>query len=94
MRRQGVEAFDSTVARIEALRGRGRKIAYVSSSRNCRPVLEQARLTGLFDATVDGKIWWEHLAGKPMPDTCLRAAALLAAKPAPAVVIEARSPGP
>jgi len=89
VRRQGVEVFDSTVALIEALRARGRKIACVSSSKNCRPVLERAKLTGLFDAIVDGNdLEREQLAGKPAPDTYLRAAALLAAKPEEAAVIE------
>lgn len=70
MRRHGVEVFESTVALIEALRARGRKIACVSSSNNCRPVLERAKLTGLFDAIVDGNdLEREQLAGKPAPDT-------------------------
>ena len=89
MRRHGVEVFESTVALIEALRARGRKIACVSSSNNCRPVLERAKLTGLFDAIVDGNdLERKRLAGKPAPDTYLRAAALLAAKPEEAAVIE------
>jgi hypothetical protein len=74
--------FECTVALIEALRATGRKIACVSSSKNCRPVLGQAELTSLFDAIVDrNDLVREKLAGKPASDTYLRAAALLAAEP-------------
>lgn len=89
MARDGVEVFDGTVRLIEALRGKGRKIGCVSSSKNCRPVLERAGLTALFDAIVDGNdLEREHLAGKPAPDTYLRGAALLGAAPPHAAVIE------
>lgn len=85
----GVQVFDGTVALIRALRAKNRKIACVSSSKNCRPVLEQAGLIELFDAIVDGNdLEHLHLAGKPAPDTYLRGAALLAASPDRAAVIE------
>jgi alpha,alpha-trehalose phosphorylase len=71
------------------LRASGRKIACVSSSKNCRPVLGQAELTSLFDAIVDrNDLVRERLAGKPAPDTYLWAAALLAAEPGEAAAIE------
>lgn len=89
MHRDGVQVFDGTIALIKALRARGRRIACVSSSKNCRPVLELAGLIGLFDAIVDGNdIEQEHLTGKPAPDSYLRGAELLAAKPEQAAVIE------
>jgi beta-phosphoglucomutase family hydrolase len=89
MHRDGVEVFKGTVALIQALRARGRKIGCVSSSKNCRPVLEQAGLISLFDAIVDGNdLEHAHLAGKPAPDSYLRGAALLAAAPERAAVIE------
>jgi beta-phosphoglucomutase family hydrolase len=89
MRKEGVEVFEGTVALIRALRAKGRKVGCVSSSKNCRPVLERAELTSLFDAIVDGNdLEHEHLAGKPAPDTYLRGATLLAAGPDRAAVIE------
>jgi beta-phosphoglucomutase-like phosphatase (HAD superfamily) len=52
-------------------------------------VLEQAGLISLFDAIVDGNdLEHAHLAGKPAPDSYLRGAALLAAAPERAAVIE------
>jgi trehalose 6-phosphate phosphatase len=89
MRKEGVAVFEGTVTLIRALRGKGRRIGCVSSSKNCRPVLERARLTALFDAIVGGNDL-EHLqlAGKPAPDTYLRAAALLGTAPDHAAVIE------
>jgi beta-phosphoglucomutase family hydrolase len=89
MHRDGVEVFDGTVTLIRALRAKGRSIGCVSSSKNCRPVLERAGLTSLFDAIIDGNdLEREHLAGKPAPDTYLRGAALLGATPEQAAVIE------
>lgn len=89
MDKEGVEVFESTVTLIRALRGKGRKIGCVSSSKNCRPVLERVGLTALFDAIVDGNdLEHLHLAGKPAPDTYLRGAALLGAAPDHAAVIE------
>jgi beta-phosphoglucomutase-like phosphatase (HAD superfamily) len=46
-------------------------------------------LDAFFDIRVDGNtILAEHLAGKPAPDTFLKAAALLGVVPSRAVVIE------
>ncbi|MEM7025888.1 MAG: beta-phosphoglucomutase family hydrolase [Pseudomonadota bacterium] len=89
MRRDGVEVFEGTVSVIKALRTRSLKIGCVSSSKNCRPVLERAALIGLFDTIVDGNdLEHLHLAGKPAPDTYLHGAELLGAAPDRAAVIE------
>ena len=89
MHKDGVEVFEGTVALIRALRAKGRKIGCVSSSKNCRPVLERAELTALFEAIVDGNnLERLHLAGKPAADSYLRGAALLGAAPDRAAVIE------
>jgi len=89
MEEDGVEVFEGTVALIEALRAKGIKIACVSSSKNCIPVLERTGLVDLFDATFDGRdLEREQLPGKPRPDAFLRGAALLGIPPAEAVVVE------
>ena len=63
--------------------------AVVTSSRNCSLVLSAAKIDGLFDTQVDGRtIEDEGLAGKPAPDSFLRAAERLGVKPARAVVVE------
>ena len=66
LKTRGVEVFDSTVALIRALRGRGLKTAVVSSSVNCAKVLEAADLADLFDTRVDGvDLARLKFAGKP-----------------------------
>ncbi len=86
---EGVEAFEGTLAVLRALRGHGLKTACVSSSRNCRPVLDRAGLAGLFDVIFDGNdLYREELRGKPHPDSFLRAARLLEVAPGRAAVVE------
>ena len=86
---KGVEPYEGSVELIRQLRDRGSKIAVVTSSQNCTAVLRSAKLDGFFDAQVDGNvIHAQHLAGKPAPDSFLRAAKLLRVEPARAVVIE------
>ena len=85
----GVEAYPGSIAFIEHVRRMGIKTAVVTSSQNCQMVLEAAGVAGLFDVRVDGSVLAEHgLAGKPAPDSFLKAAEMLATGPARAVVIE------
>jgi beta-phosphoglucomutase-like phosphatase (HAD superfamily) len=66
LKMRGVEVFDSTVALLHALRGRGLKTTVISSSKNCAEVLEAAGLTDLFETRVDGvDLTRLRLAGKP-----------------------------
>lgn len=89
IRTQGADVFAGTVDLIKALRARGKKVAIVTSSKNCDPILSAARLTDLFDVKVDGVYAAAHgIAGKPRPDTYLEAARLLGAAPDRAVVVE------
>jgi beta-phosphoglucomutase-like phosphatase (HAD superfamily) len=61
----------------------------VTSSQNCEDVLHAANVGDLFDARVDGKVLAAHnLAGKPAPDSFLKAAEMLHVAPKRAVVIE------
>jgi len=85
----GVEPYEGSVKLIRQLRHNGFKIAVVTSSQNCAVVLKAAKLEAFFDIRVDGNmILAEHLAGKPAPDTFLKAAKLLGVEPSRAVVIE------
>lgn len=89
MAEQGVEVFPTTIDLIRALRTKGIKTACVSSSKNCRPVLERAGITDLFDVIFDGRdLEREGLAGKPRPDAFLRAAERLGVAPAESAVVE------
>jgi beta-phosphoglucomutase family hydrolase len=86
---KGVEPYQGSVKLIHQLHDRAFKIAVVTSSQNCTAVLTAVKLDHCFDVQVDGNvIHAEHLAGKPAPDTYLRAATLLGVEPARAVVIE------
>jgi HAD superfamily hydrolase (TIGR01509 family) len=61
----------------------------VSSSTNCKDVLEAAGIDDLFEARVDGVVAErDGLAGKPAPDTFLAGARMLGAEPAAAAVFE------
>src|SRR5690606_8218009 len=85
----GVDVFPSSIDFVRALRDNDVKTAVVSSSRNCKAVLEAAGIDELFDVRVDGLDLDAHgLAGKPAPDTFLAAAKRLHVEPARAVVIE------
>src|SRR5262245_19422270 len=85
----GVEAYPSSVAFLKSVRTSGFKTAIVTSSQNCQAVLTAAGVSDLFDARVDGNvIARQRLAGKPAPDSFLKAAEMLGVKPDRAVVIE------
>jgi beta-phosphoglucomutase family hydrolase len=84
-----VEVFPDAVALIEALRVEGKQLAVVSASENCTALLARAGLLDCFDARVTGleaRRW--GLAGKPAPDTYVKAAELLGVAPSHAIVFE------
>ncbi|MBV6623715.1 MAG: beta-phosphoglucomutase family hydrolase [Rivularia sp. (in: Bacteria)] len=85
----GVEVYETSVAWVCYLRSQNIKTAVVSSSRNCEAVLKAADITDLFEARVDGKVAASlEIAGKPAPDTYLKAAQLLNVIPQRCVVVE------
>jgi beta-phosphoglucomutase family hydrolase len=89
IREEGVEPYPGSVRYLHAVKDAGLRRAVVSSSANCRDVLEAAGLLDLFDARVDGiTAQQEHLAGKPHPDTFLAGARRLGVQPSEAVVFE------
>jgi beta-phosphoglucomutase family hydrolase len=89
IRRDGVEAYEGSVRYVRAAREAGLRCAVVSSSANCRDVLDAVGITGLFEAIVDGNVATrEHLRGKPAPDTFLAGARAVGAEPAHAAVFE------
>jgi HAD superfamily hydrolase (TIGR01509 family) len=84
-----VDAFPGSIRWVEQLRGQGFRLAVVSSSKNCGPVLAAASIAELFEVRVDGETLVElALRGKPAPDSFLKAAELLGVPPARAVVVE------
>jgi beta-phosphoglucomutase family hydrolase len=89
IRDEGVEPYEGSVRFVKAARDRGLRRAVVSSSENCKDVLEAAGIEGLFEVRIDGIVATrEHLAGKPAPDTYLAAARELGVEPAQGAVFE------
>jgi beta-phosphoglucomutase family hydrolase len=85
----GVEPYEGSVRFVEAARDAGLRRAVVSSSANCKDVLEAAGIAALFEARIDGLVADEqHLKGKPAPDTYLAGAAALGVEPSAACVFE------
>jgi beta-phosphoglucomutase family hydrolase len=85
----GVEVFDGSRRYLEAVSHAGLSVAVVSSSANTREVLEITGLARFVEARVDGVTMRdEHIAGKPAPDSFLRAAKLLSVSPDQAAVFE------
>ncbi|MEH0111269.1 beta-phosphoglucomutase family hydrolase [Tersicoccus sp. MR15.9] len=92
--RDGIAPYPASARLLDALQQRGTAMAVVSSSRNAGPVLEAAGIARDFACVVDGEVAAaDHLAGKPAPDTFLRAATLLEVEPARAVVVEDATSG-
>lgn len=85
----GVEVFDGSRRYLEAVAAAGLEVAVVSASANTRNVLEITGLDKLVHNRVDGvTLREEHIAGKPAPDSFLRAAELLHVEPSDAAVFE------
>ena len=86
---QGVEPYEGSVRFVELARERGLRRAVVSSSTNCKDVLEAAGIAHLFEERIDGVVAErEQLKGKPAPDTFLAGARALGADPSKAAVFE------
>ncbi len=84
-----VEVYEDTVKMLKKWRSQGMKTAVISSSKNCKPVLEAVNLLQMFDVRVDGVVSEEiGLAGKPEPDIFLEAAKRLELHPEECVVFE------
>jgi len=86
---KGVDVYEGSVQYVRAVRDHGLRRAVVSSSENCREVLEAAHIEDLFEVRIDGIVAKrDHLRGKPAPDTYLAAARALGLEPAAAAVFE------
>jgi beta-phosphoglucomutase family hydrolase len=85
----GVEVFHGSQRYLEHVAAAGLATAVVSSSANTRDILAITGLDRFIQQRVDGvTLRAEHIAGKPAPDSFLRAAQLLDVAPAAAAVFE------
>lgn len=86
---EGVSPFPDTVEKIKEWKAKGMKVAVISSSKNCVPVLQKAGIIDLFDAIVDGKESEKRkIEGKPAPDIFLEAARDLQVDSQQAIIVE------
>jgi beta-phosphoglucomutase family hydrolase len=87
--KDGVEAYEGSVRYVRAARDAGLRRVVVSSSANCRDVLEAAEMIDLFEEIVDGNVAHEQgLKGKPAPDTFLAGARAVGLEAGKAAVFE------
>jgi beta-phosphoglucomutase family hydrolase len=85
----GARAYPGSVEILDWLAAQNIPRAVVSSSRNAEAVLRAAGLRDRIDVVLDGNsAAGLRLAGKPAPDTYLRAAEQLSAAPSRTVVVE------
>jgi beta-phosphoglucomutase family hydrolase len=89
IRKDGVDPYPGSVRYLEAAVEAGLRRAVVSSSTNCRDVLEAAGIEYYLEARIDGAVAErERLKGKPAPDTYLAGARALGVEPREAAVFE------
>ena len=89
MEKVGVPVFETSISFVCDVRLSGKKIAVVSASKNAEYVLRRAGIFDLFDVIVSGREAAAlSLAGKPAPDTYLKAMEFLDTKPDRSVVFE------
>jgi beta-phosphoglucomutase family hydrolase len=85
----GVAAYPGSIRYVHAARDAGLRRACVSSSHNCREVLESTGLIDAIEVIVDGHVKDAlHLHGKPAPDTFLEGARRLKLRPDQCAVFE------
>ncbi|WP_024440350.1 beta-phosphoglucomutase family hydrolase [Mycobacterium sp. UM_WGJ] len=85
----GVEVFEGSRRYLAAVTAAGLATAVVSASANAGEVLALTGLETFIAQRVDGvTLRTEHIAGKPAPDSFLRAAQLLGVSPTAAAVFE------
>jgi HAD superfamily hydrolase (TIGR01509 family) len=88
-KREGVHVYESTVSLIRNLKGNGLRVGVVSSSRNCRFILEKTGLIDLFDTVIGGEVLMEvNLQGEPHPDMLLFTADNLGIHPERCLLVE------
>jgi beta-phosphoglucomutase family hydrolase len=89
IRDDGVDPYPGSVRYLQAAVDAGLRRAVVSSSTNCRDVLEAAGIEQYLEERVDGIVAErEHLEGKPAPDTYLAGARALGVEPGEAAIFE------
>lgn len=89
IKNEPVEIYKSSIDLVKHLKNKAFKLGVVSSSKNCKTILDAAGIQDLFEVRVDGIVAEEMgLNGKPMPDTYIEASNKLGVEVGQAVVVE------
>lgn len=89
VKENGVETYEDAIEKIKLWRSKGLKTSVVTSSKNCKLVLDAVGITALFDIRVDGNTADErNLKGKPNPDIFLEATRELGTSPESSILFE------
>jgi trehalose 6-phosphate phosphatase len=87
--KEGVEVYDDALEMIDRWKKENIKLAVISSSKNCKYILEKSGLEDRFDVRVDGiTLIEENLKGKPEPDMFVKAAEYLGVNVEETIIIE------
>ena len=94
LEKEGVEIYADALEKLKEWKQKGIKTAIVSSSKNCKKIIEVAGIQDLFDTRVDGMVSEEiGLKGKPDPDIFIEAARRIKARPENSIVFEDATSG-
>lgn len=85
LEKEGVEVYDSTMDLIKQLRQNNIKVAVISSSKNCLPILKKVGIDNLFEVIITGH---DVKKGKPDPQVFLLAAQKIGLEPQDCIVFE------
>lgn len=89
IKKEGVEVIAENIEQIKNWRRQGLKTAIISSSKNCKQILETTGLEDLFQVRLDGIVAQErNIVGKPAPDIFLQAAQALKVTPENTMIVE------
>ena len=89
LEKQGAQVYEDTLSLVYELKKQGWKMAVISASKNCVPVLESVGIADWFDTIVDGIVSQEMgIKGKPAPDIFFEAASRLGITPGRTAVFE------
>lgn len=87
--KEGVEVYEDAVEMIDKWKKENIKLAVISSSKNCKYIIEQTGLEDKFDVRVDGiTLQEENLNGKPEPDMFVKAAEYMQVDVEETIIIE------